>query len=130
MREGNLKVIEKGRAAERNTYVFNDLIVITKPKKSMMGNVAKDHFKAKLMFREIKIIDFADTDEVKNACDVQPKEDKDTSKKIAFRFVFNTPEEKVGWVKEIKALVREFQLKELKAAKEAQEKRGILKFLN
>lgn len=122
VREGNLKVIEKGRTTERNTYVFNDLIVITKPKKSMMGNVAKDQFKAKLMLNEIKIVDVADTGEIKNACDVQPV--SDGGKKFSFRFVFNTPEEKVEWVKEIKSLVREFQIKAFKAAKEAKEKQG------
>merc|ERR1712137_624617 len=83
-----------------------------------MGNAAKDQFKAQLPLNDIKIVDVADTDEVQNACEVQPKK---ASGKFHFKFVFNTPEEKAEWVKEIKTLVREFQLKDVKAAKEAKE---------
>lgn len=121
VREGSINVVENGRARERNTFVFNDLIVLTKPKKSMMGNAAKDHFKAQFHLNAIKIVDMADTEDIKNACQVVPK--NPTEKKFEFVFMFNTPSEKAGWVKEIKTLVREFQLKELEAAQKAKAKK-------
>ena len=88
VREGSLNVVENGRVRERNTFVFNDLIVLTKPKKSMMGYAAKDHFKAKFYLNDIKIVDVADTDDVKNACQVLPKNEE---KKFDFVFMFDTP---------------------------------------
>jgi len=121
VREGTLKVIENGRTRERNTYVFNDLVVLTKGKKNLMGNKdLKDHFKAQFRLNDIQIVDVADTDERKNACEVRPK--NGSNKTFSFTFVFPTPNEKAEWVKEIKRLVREFQKKEAQARKEALEK--------
>lgn len=122
MREGTIKVIENGRARERNTFVFNDLIVVTKPRKNMMGNAMKDHFKAQFHLNEIILTDVADTEDIKNACQVKPK--NPGVQQFSIVFVLNTPEEKAEWVKEIKTLIREFQLKALQAAKEAKSKKG------
>ena len=61
VKEGTFVVIEKGNKRERRIYLFNDLVVITKPKKSLMGN-AKDHLKAKFSLGEIRIVDVADTE--------------------------------------------------------------------
>ena len=88
-----------------------------------MGNVAKDHFKAKFFLNDIKIVDIADTEDIKYACDVRPKDE--TKQKFSFVFVFPSAKEKSDWVKEIKLLVKQFQKKAAEAAKKAQAARGI-----
>merc|ERR1711862_485360 len=62
-----------------------------------------------------------DTEDIKNACQVNPK--NPGVQQFSIVFVLNTPEEKAEWVKEIKTLIREFQLKALQAAKEAKSKK-------
>lgn len=116
VREGNHTVIENGSKKERKAFVFNDVIVLTKPKRNRMGKDQKDHFKAKFFLNDVKIVDIADTEVVQNACEVLPK---DPTEKYSFVFVFPSAQEKRDWVKEIKLLVREFQKKEAQARKEA-----------
>jgi len=108
VREGTFHVMEKGKPRERTVYLFNDLLVITKPAKHTSG---KDHFKYQLSLNDAKIIDVADTDGIQNACEIRPKECEDN--KQANVIVFGTPDEKKLWVREIKALVKEFQRKQL-----------------
>jgi len=116
VREGHHTVIENGSKKERKAFVFNDVIVLTKPKKNRMGKDQKDHFKAKFFLNDVKIVDIADTELIQNACEVLPK---DPTQKYSFVFVFPSAQEKRDWVKEIKLLVREFQKKEAQARKEA-----------
>ena len=61
MREGTVNVFEKGRRQQRKMFVFNDLIVLTKEQKSLMGNALKDHFKGKFHLNEVKLVEMADT---------------------------------------------------------------------
>ena len=107
MREGNFTVMEKSHPRQRTVYLFNDLVVMTKPKRN---NSSKDHFKYQLSLNDAKIIDMADTEELQNACEIRPKECDD--KKEAYVIVFPNPEDKKSWVREIKALVKEFQRKQ------------------
>jgi len=114
VKEGALVVIEKGKRHERNAYLFNDLIVLTKPAtKTMMGSTVKDQFRAQLSLNQARIVDVADTDEIKFACELRPL---NADSKIVI--VFPTNEEKNKWVKDIKTLVKEFQLRQLKAKKD------------
>lgn len=139
VREGKYTVIENGSKKERKAFVFNDVIVLTKPKKNRMGKDQKDHFKAKFFLNDVKIVDIADTEGtrphgtavpcsrltaavVQNACEVLPK---DPTQKYSFVFVFPSAQEKRDWVKEIKLLVREFQKKEAQARKEALARKGL-----
>lgn len=87
---------------------------MTKPRKH---NTGKDHFKYQLSLNDAKIIDVADTDEIRFACEIRPKGCED--KKNAYIIVFPNVEDKYVWVKEIKSLVKEFQRKQL-----AEEKRN------
>lgn len=125
VREGLLKVYEKNRPSERNIYLFNDLVVITKPKRN---NTSKDHFKYQLSLDAAKIIDVADTDDIKFACEICPKETD--NKKQRYVIVFPTVEEKYSWVKEIKALVKEFQIRQYKEAHRLAQEGGISMQLN
>lgn len=100
--------MEKGRPRDRTIYLFNDLVVITKPKRNAN---AKDHFKYQLSLNDAKIIDVANTDDIQNACEIRPKECEDN--KQAHVIVFPNPDDKKAWVREIKALVKEFQRKQL-----------------
>jgi hypothetical protein len=43
-------------------FVFNDLIVLTKQKKTIMGKDNKDNFKAKFHLNEVKLIEMADSE--------------------------------------------------------------------
>jgi len=107
VREGTFHVMEKGKPHERTVYLFNDLLVITRPAKTSSG---KDHFKYQLSLNEAKIIDVADTDDTQNACEIRPKQSEDD--KQANVIVFGTPDQKKLWVREIKGLVKEFQRKQ------------------
>ena len=60
-REGAVNLILKGKPHERKIYLFNDLILFTRPKKSIIGTV-KDYFVAKFLLKDIRFIDIADTD--------------------------------------------------------------------
>ena len=105
VREGVFKVYEKSKHAnERCIYLFNDLLVMTKPRKSSTG---KDHFKYQLSLNAAKIIDVADTEEIQFACEIRPKGCEDN--KNAYIIAFPNVKDKYLWVKEIKALVKEFQ---------------------
>ena len=97
-------ILEKSKPKERTVYLFNDLIVMTKPKKN---ETCKDRFRYQLPLGDAKIIDIADTDTTKNAFEVCPKDSCD--KKKTCIMVLPTDEDKKSWVREIKGLVKEFQ---------------------
>lgn len=107
VREGHFTVYEKGKPRGRTIYLFNDLLVITKPKRNAS---AKDHFKYQLSLNEAKIIDVAGTEEIEHACEIRPKAVLDA--KQAYVIVFASGADKQQWLREIKALVKEFQRKQ------------------
>lgn len=120
VREGVFKVFEKSKPHERCLYLFNDLIVMTKPRKSTNG---KDHFKYQLSLNDAQIIDVADTNEVQFACEIRPKGCED--KKNAYIIVFPNVKDKYLWVKEIKSLVKEFQKRQYMEKKRLAAEGGI-----
>jgi len=111
-REGIVNLIIKAKPHERKIYLFNDLILFTRPKKSIIGTV-KDYFVAKFLLKDVRFIDIADTDEIKDVCEFSSK---NSQEKILVSF--GCVEEKREWVKEIKSLMKEFQKKEFLAKRE------------
>lgn len=118
IKEGMYHVTTKGRARERRAYFFNDMMVITKPRKSLMGQDAKDHFKGQFLFNAIRIIDHGDTQELKNACEISNK--SGSAQAFSFIFVFPTAELKRDWVKDLKQTVKKYQEKEALEKKKKQ----------
>jgi len=93
---------------------------MTKPRKNSNG---KDHFKYQLSLNDAKIIDVADTEDVKFACEIRPKGCED--KRNAYIIVFPNVEDKYLWVKEIKMLVKEFQKRQYMDAQRLAAEGGI-----
>ena len=116
VREGALKVLEKGKPCGRKVYLFNDLIVITKTKKNMItAGQKKEEFKYQLSLNQAKITDVADTEVIQNACQISPQ--SATNNKQTYVFIFETPQIKSAWLGELKALIKEFQKRQLKEKK-------------
>ena len=107
IREGNFTVIENSsKEKERTIYLFNDLIIFTKPRRNMNG---KDKFRYKLFLYNAKITDIAE--DGKNLCEISEKQtdDDDYSQNSSYLIFFPNNDEKQSWVKEIKVLLRDYQ---------------------
>ncbi|KAF8788923.1 Son of sevenless like protein [Argiope bruennichi] len=95
--DGTLGKVGSGgrRLTERQVFLFDGLMILCKPnnkRSSVTGPVAEYRFKEKYYLRKIEIIDRDDTDELKNAFEIAPRE------QLHIVLFAKTAEEKSNWM--------------------------------
>ncbi|GFS46474.1 son of sevenless homolog 2 [Trichonephila inaurata madagascariensis] len=83
------------RLTERQVFLFDGLMILCKPnnkRSSVTGPVAEYRLKEKYYLRKIEIIDREDTDELKNAFEIAPRD------QLHIILFAKTPEEKSNWM--------------------------------
>lgn len=118
VRDGLFNIYVRNVKREWKIYLFTDLVVITKPKKNIIGQDARDHYKSTVSLGNARLVDLADSGEICNAFELANK-----SETPVFSYVIqcSSPEEKKEWSREVKTLIRLFQ------EREAREKKAALK---
>ncbi|XP_035214652.1 son of sevenless homolog 2-like isoform X1 [Stegodyphus dumicola] len=89
------KVGSGRRLTERQVFLFDGLMILCKPnnkRSSVTGPVAEYRFKEKYYLRKIEIIDREDTDELKNAFEIAPRD------QLHIILFAKTAEEKSNWM--------------------------------
>jgi len=105
VQEGNMQLsIDNGEVSDCHIFLFNDLFVITKEKKKGF------ELRGQVSLEDARIVNIADTEEMKNAFEVS------VGKKVISKYTLIAPtvEEKASWLKELKLLKKEFQIKQAK----------------
>eukprot|EP01114_Cavostelium_apophysatum_P002752 TRINITY_DN1243_c0_g1_i1.p1 TRINITY_DN1243_c0_g1~~TRINITY_DN1243_c0_g1_i1.p1 ORF type:complete len:1135 (-),score=369.28 TRINITY_DN1243_c0_g1_i1:198-3602(-) len=105
VREGNMMLsVDNGENTDNHIFLFNDLFVITKERKKGY------ELKGQVSLEDARIVNIADTDVTKNALEVSVGSSK-------YTLSCPTAHEKTVWLKELKALKKEFQLRQVKGDK-------------
>lgn len=102
IREGRMMVASNSNDFQESfIFLFNDLFLITKAKKKGYD------LRGQVPLEDAKIVDIADTEEILNAFETSVGKN---------RYVLSAPsrDEKNSWLKELKAIKKEFQKKKLK----------------
>lgn len=72
-----LKVVGK-RLTERRVFLFDGLIILCKPNARRTSSVHQTHpecrLKERFFIRKVEIVDHSDTDELKNAFEISPRQ--------------------------------------------------------
>eukprot|EP01096_Ripella_sp_DP13-Kostka_P000665 TRINITY_DN10745_c1_g1_i2.p1 TRINITY_DN10745_c1_g1~~TRINITY_DN10745_c1_g1_i2.p1 ORF type:complete len:780 (+),score=342.50 TRINITY_DN10745_c1_g1_i2:161-2500(+) len=118
VRDGLFNIYVRNVKKEWKIYLFTDLVVITKPKKNIIGQDARDHYKSTVSLGNARLVDLADSDEISNAFEFT---NKSGSPPFSYVIQFATLDEKKDWSREVKTLIRLFQ------EREAREKKAELK---
>jgi len=109
-------IIKKGKPQTRKCMLFNDAVMLVKESKKG----AKLYCHPNLMgFDQIKVVNLSDTEELKHVIELQY-----SSTKEKYDLIFDTEENKQRWLKEIKRIVKIYQLKKLEELKKEDEERA------
>lgn len=116
-RDATITIVENKQHNKRQLYLFSDMILIARPsKKGRLGaEDVKTSFDRLVHLKDLKIVDHADTDDVKNAFELCHKVDPNL-----FQFMVSAEdaESKRSWIKDIKGIVKSYQRSEYLANKD------------
>jgi len=62
VRDGLFNIYVRNVKREWKIYLFTDLVVITKPKKNIIGQDARDHYKSTVSLGNARLVDLADSE--------------------------------------------------------------------
>jgi len=98
-------VCDDGELQENYLFLFNDLLLVTRKKKKGF------ELKCRVEIVEARIVDVADTEAIKNAFEIHYEKNHIT-------FCTTSKEQKIAWLKDLKAMKKEYQKKQFKKANE------------
>jgi len=106
VRESSVMLVcDDGELQENYLFLFNDLLLVTRKKKKGF------ELKYRVEIVEARIVDVADTEAIKNAFEIHYEKNHST-------FCTTSKEQKIAWLKDLKAMKKEYQKKQFKKANE------------